>query len=386
MDKDLKDVSILMIGFDPGLLGIGSSGDAINRHKNYASYLKKLDIIIFSRSDIKENKISQNCTVYGVGHGISAILRAWVLARRLQKINHYDVFDMQDPHVTGFVGLLLKKEFKSKLEVHFHGDFWQNNLWLKQDKKNIFYNILQKIVVPRADAIRVVSKIIKDKLVKAGLEDKKIRVINTPVNQEQFEQVVDDYKITTLKNQYQGRKIILFVGRLVTAKNLPFLLEVIAKLKNKRNDFVLLIIGEGEKKEELSKIIEQKDLKNIVFLLGAKDQAEILAYYRSADLNTLLSTTESFGKVIIEAGVASTPTLASKTTGALSIIEDGKNGYLVEINDLEGTVTALDKIISSDNLKIIGQQAKHDFIRDYSQKNTYEKVKEFWWQIVNDKL
>ncbi|MDP2812139.1 MAG: glycosyltransferase family 4 protein, partial [bacterium] len=271
-------------------------------------------------------------------------------------------------------------------ELHFHGDFWQNSLWLRESKKNIFYNILQKIIVPRADAIRVTSHIIKDKLIKSGLNEKKIRVINTPVNQLQFGQALDQDEILAIKSKYPNKKIILFVGRLVAAKNLFFLLSAIEKLSVQRKDFVLVIIGAGEQEAELAKAIKEKDLAGIVFLLGAKNQAEILPYYRAADLNILLSTNESFGKVIIEAGIAGTPSLASKTSGALSIIEDGKTGWLVEINDLPSTVEKMNKILSSDNLKIVGQQAKHDFMRDYSQKNTYEKIQEFWWQIINDKL
>ena len=165
--SNLSDKSILMISFDIGLLNVGQSGDAVNRHREYAKNLKRLDIIVFGRADNSSNALSDNCLVYGVGNKLSSLWRAWILAKKLMRKNNYDLVDTQDPHLTGLLGWLLKKKYKIKFELHFHGDFWQNSLWLRESKKNIFYNILQKIIVPRADAIRVTSHIIKDKLIKS---------------------------------------------------------------------------------------------------------------------------------------------------------------------------------------------------------------------------
>lgn len=386
MEKDLKNTSILMLGFDQGLLGLGSSGDAIARHVKYAQGLKRLDIIIFTRSDIKENKIADNCTVYGIGHGIKAIFKSWQLAQDLYNKYHYDIFDMQDPHITGFIGLMLKNKFHNKLEIHFHGDFWQNNIWLKESFKNKFYNILQKIVVPRADAVRVVNRGIKNKLISSGIKENIIAVINTPVNQDQFQKNIDQTELDNIIKKY-NKKILLFVGRLVPAKNIPFLLKIIKKMSDSRQDFVLLLIGEGEQANFLSQEIKNLAMADFVFLLGAKKHEDLLAYYKAAYLNILLSTNESFGKVIIEAGLAGLPSLASRTLGPESIIEDGQSGWLVDINDLENTTKKLSDLLDDPSLVLeTGQRAKHEFAANYSRSQTFEKVKSFWYRIVNNQL
>ncbi len=384
MLKELLNTSILMISLDPGLLDAGSSGDVIERHKHYAHKLKKLDIIVLAKSKKKKNQLTNNCNIYGFDNTISSIFKAYSLGKKLFKKYNYDLIDTQDPHITGLIGYLLKRKFKSKLEVHFHGDFWNNKFWIKESFKNRIYNILQKIIVKKVDAIRVVNIRIKNKLIKSGVKKNIIKTINTAVNEEVFIKNIDSCKI---QNKYNNKKILLFVGRFVKAKNLFFLLEVINKLKEKRNDFILLLIGEGEEKDKLNKFIQENNLNNFVNILESKTHEELALYYNAAYLLLLLSTNESFGKVIIEAGFTNTPTLSSKSLGPQDIIKDNINGYLVEINNLDQTLNKLNYLLDNENLvKQVGKEAKNNFLLKYSQKETYKKVDELWYNIVNNRL
>lgn len=391
MAKELKDTSILMIGFDPNLLKKGIGVDVIERHQRYARSLKRLDIIIFARSKIKYNDISNNCRVHNVGHGIFAIDRALWFAKKLFRKYHYDIVDMQDPHVTGWIGYQLRKiygrKYKTKLEVHFHGDFWENKHWLKESWKNRGYNKIQKKIVKKADAIRVVNHRIKEKLVKAGIAANKIAVVSTPVNEAAFVGEVVPEKIQTLHMIYSNKKILLFIGRFVAAKNLLFFLKVIKKLKEKRDDFVAVMVGEGNLQDTLTTAIEANGLQKTVFTVKPQNHLRLVAYYRAAYLFTLLSTNESFGKVIVEAGMAGTPTLASRTLGAESIIEDNHTGWLVDINDEKQTLDKLEYILEhEEEVEKFGKQAKEDYLVRFGQDKAFERVTDFWYKIVNNEL
>jgi len=380
----LKKISILMISLDPGLLDSGSSGNVIERHKYYANKLKRLDIIVLAKSKNKKNKLSDNCNVYGFDNSFSSIFKAYNLGKKLFKKYNYNLIDTQDPHITGLIGYLLKIKFKSKLEVHFHGDFWKNKFWIKESLKNRVYNILQKILIKKVDAIRVVNKRIKSKLIESGIKKNIIVTINTAVNEEVFVKDIDSFEI---QNKYNNKKILLFVGRLVKAKNLFFLLEVIKKLKEKRDDFILLLIGEGEEKDKLNKFIKENNLSDYVNILEPKSHKELSLYYNVAYLLILLSTNESFGKVIIETGFTNTPTLSSESLGPQDIIKDNINGYLVEINNLDQTLDKLDYLLNNKDLvEQAGKEAKKNFLLKYSQKETYKKVEELWYNIVNNRL
>ena len=106
-----------MISLDPGLLDSGSSGNVIERHKYYSGNLKRLDIIVFAKSKNKKNKLSDNCNVHGFDNSIFSIFKAYNLGKKLFKKYNYDLIDSQDPHITGLLGYLLKRKFKSKFIV-----------------------------------------------------------------------------------------------------------------------------------------------------------------------------------------------------------------------------------------------------------------------------
>ena len=372
-----------MISFDTGLLRPSSSGDAIVRHQKYAQTLKRLDIIVLGKSDDEKNKLADNSTVYGVGNKPSSVIDAWKLACKLMDKYRYDLVDTQDPHLTGMIGCWLKGKYGIKFELHFHGDFWKNPKWVSLKFKNKIFNLVQKRTVSKADAIRVVNRKIKEKLMKSGISSDKIKVINTPVDTEKFAQNADT---NSIESKY-GKKILLYVGRLVPVKNLPFLLEAIKKVKEKRNDFVFLAIGEGSECDGLIDFVNKNNLQDTVHFLGPKNHDELISYYKAAYLFLLMSVSESFGKVIIEAGLTGTPSLASRTLGPGAIIEDGKNGWLVDINDMDATVRKINELLDNDSMvKEIGQKIEKDFAKDYSREQTFEKVGDFWLSIVNDQL
>ena len=196
-------MKILMISIDKGLLGRGQLGDVLDRHKKYGEHCERLDIIVLSSVGYENYQLSNKVTAYPTNSK-----KKWQYYYDAMKIGKelfgrykYDLIVTQEPFITGLIGCQLKKKFGTKLLIHFHGDFWQNSLWLRESKKNIFYNILQKIIVPRADAIRVTSHIIKDKLIKSGLNEKKIRVINPLYSNssKKYGRILFLYKTETVK-------------------------------------------------------------------------------------------------------------------------------------------------------------------------------------------
>lgn len=381
MPKELSDISILMISLDPQFLS--ESGDVINRHQKYADGLKRLDVIVLAGEPGIVRKLADNYYIYSAGRGWGSLRRAYKIGLGLFVKNKYDLVDTQDPHATGIIGLWLSRRWHKPLEVHFHGDFWQNDYWLKESFKNRLYSIIQKKIVRKAAGIRVVSQRIKDKLLESGIPANKIAVIHTPINDELFNLPVDAEKVEAIQTKY-GKKILLSVGRLVAAKNLPFMLKVIKELKSRRHDFVLLMIGNGAQKNELLFLISQYHLQDTVFLLGEKEQHLLVDYYQAAYLLLFLSTNESFGKVIIEAGLRNTPTLASDTLGAMTIINDNQTGWLVNINNLQQTVDKLDYLLSNhQEVERVSLIAKEYFLTNYAQANTYQKISDFWQKIVS---
>lgn len=373
---------VLMISLDPGLVDKGSStGNTLERHQAYASRVASLDIMVLGGRNAS-TMTYDSLTIHSVGvSGLAGLFRGMKLARRIAHEKQANIIVTQDPHATGWIGMRLKYELHIPLLVDVHGDFFNNLAWLRESWKHRLYAMLQKRVLHAADHIRVVSFGIEVKLRAAGIPKEQITVIETPINSDVFLSFDEHQKIflEEIKFKYQHTNVLVFSGRLVLAKNLEFLIRIVAALKKKREDFLLLIIGDGELRSRLEQLVTKERVSSHVQFLGAVPHAELAAYYRIARCLILPSTNESFGKVIIEAGLSGTTTLASNTTGAQNIIIDGRTGFLAPINDLDAFVGMLEELLDyPEQTKQLGDWAKEEYSKKYSGDETIDRIITLW--------
>lgn len=372
-----------MIGLDRNLFRADSIGDVIERHKKYAQYVDRLDMIIFSKKGLVERKINAKLNVYPT-NSLFKIFYAWDAYKVTRPLVHPDTLIIcQDPFLTALTGWFLKRKFKTPLLIHFHGDFWQNPYWLQEKWYNLILLLLSKFLVRKADGIRVVSSGIKQKLIKAGLLENKIRVIPTPtVNLEKF-QNYDLGEVKKIKEQYHHRKIILYVGRLVKEKNLPLLLKAVKKIVSRYPQCVFLIIGQGPEEKKLKNQVLNYKLPDYVKFLGPLKHKDLINYYQACYALVLPSFSESFGKVILEAGLTQKPTVATATTGAKEIIVDGQTGFLVPINNRTALSKAIIKLLQDENLvQEMGQKAKEHILAKFNPEQITQKMIGFWKELV----
>jgi len=146
-------------------------------------------------------------------------------------------------------------------------------------------------------------------------------------------------------------KILLFVGRLVPIKNLPFLISGFKKMKYKINTLKLLIIGEGPEKAKILKLIDKYRLNNDVLLLGYIENKELWKYYQISDIFVLTSNYDNFPNVILEAMINKLPIVATRVGGISLQIKDGINGYLVTPNNIDVLVEKIVTLLYNEDLK-----------------------------------
>ena len=368
--KSASDLRVLMISLDQGLWGQGS-GDVLQRHIDYAARVKSLDIIVLGGSRSESKKVTEHLTIHSTGgQGLFKAFKAYLLAKRLCA-QGIDLIDTQDPHMTGLIGWLLKRQFSLPLEVHCHGDFIANPYWRAESWKNSWYEKLQRFILKRADGVRVVSPLIAAKIEQAHLTKASVVTINTPVNIETFPQ-----RMTQPNPAYFT---IVSTMRLVAAKNIPFTLDVVVAVCAAHPEVRYRIIGDGPLKSEVERLIADKNLQSHVTLVGSLAPEAVAREYAQADCMLLLSTNESFGKVIIEAGAVGVPTIASMTLGAQTIIQADQTGILVPINDLTATVAAIERLIA-DRLACqrLGQTAASDYRQRFQRATSMDAIISLW--------
>lgn len=117
----------------------------------------------------------------------------------------------------------------------------------------------------------------------------------------------------------EGKKVLLFVGRLVALKNVKFALR--AFIKANLDNTIFVIVGDGPEKEKLEKIAAGNPA---VIFTGRLEGDELYAWYNVGQVFTLPSYKEPFGAVTNEALVAGCKVLISKDAGSNCLVKDGK--------------------------------------------------------------
>ena len=147
-----------------------------------------------------------------------------------------------------------------------------------------------------------------------------------------FNNVVPEETKQNLRNNYalNGKKVLLFVGRLVEEKGLQYLLPAIKNLPDTLQ-VKLLIVGRGEKKESLLEYVQQNKMENVQFIDYVPNE-ELIQYYAVADCLVLPSITTStfkgWGIVIHEAMNQGCPVIATNAVAAAmeGLCSKGKTG------------------------------------------------------------
>ncbi|WP_455107432.1 glycosyltransferase family 4 protein [Porphyromonas sp.] len=167
--------------------------------------------------------------------------------------------------------------------------------------------------------------------------------------------------------------IILGVGRLIPSKNFGELISIWGKMAKDYPDWKLQILGGGYKKENLEAQIKELGVESQVELLG--DTKKVAPYYLNASISVSTSAYEGFPLFMLESITAGIPLISyACPCGPRDIINDGSNGFVVEMGDQETFVTRLRTLIEDVNLR---KQMGHN-ARETAELYTPERVMERW--------
>lgn len=138
----------------------------------------------------------------------------------------------------------------------------------------------------------------------------------------------------------EGKKVFLFVGRLVDIKNVDTAIRAFSRLDQDKNVFV--IVGDGPERNKWEQLAHELNT-NVIFT-GRKEGQDLNAWYNVADIFVLPSYQEPFGAVTNEALLAGCYALVSNKAGSSCLIEEGVNGFTFSPMDVDGLVTRMSEV------------------------------------------
>ena len=254
-------------------------------------------------------------------------------------------------HAHNLPSAIPMKQANGKKILTLHGNYAEQIKLLYGDTVGGFSKSFEKEALSWADAITAVSKSAVDYYRKLGF------------NVHYIPNAIDlDLILNTGKKLYQ--KQVIFVGRLSKEKGVDILIDAFNMISN---DVHLLIIGDGPEKKNLEK---QSKNKNVHFL-GYVNHEKTLEYIRGSDALLQPSRKEGLSTTLLEAMGCRVPIIATNVGGNTELIDDMKNGILIESENAKQIVDSIKKILNNDNLK---KELTEDAYRKIVNEYDWNKV------------
>ena len=197
--------------------------------------------------------------------------------------------------------------------------------------------------------------------------NRKIKMIHNGIAEIKFQDKATARKSLTARSDLTVKNTLWIgtISELHNNKGLPFVIRAVHKLIKRGYDISFFIIGEGEERFQLEQFIKKLDLENNVFLLGHIDNASELLH--AFDIFTLTSIKEGLPYVLLEAGLAGLPVIATNTGGIPEIIENRKSGRLVHAKNSHDIENAISDLIDfkKDNIEY-GRALKEKVEKDFT--------------------
>jgi glycosyltransferase involved in cell wall biosynthesis len=272
--------------------------------------------------------------------------------RELSRVDT-DILHYHHPYIFAAIVHFIARPKYKHLTVSYHGDITRQKHIMK------FFNPVYEAFLNRADRIHVLSEFIKDlstTLNAIKYKKNQIHVIpyGIPINSFQN---INDENINKIKDIFNNKTIILYVGRFYPAKGVEYLIRAM----NYVNDnAVLVLIGSGFLKKSLETIVSQNKLETKVFFTGDKIDQELIDYYQACHMLALPSISETFGIVQLEAMACAKPVINTNlNTASNKVSVHNETGLTVEPHSPEALAMAINTLISDDQLREkLGNNAK----------------------------
>ncbi|MFH1522944.1 MAG: glycosyltransferase family 4 protein [Patescibacteria group bacterium] len=266
---------------------------------------------------------------------------------------------------------------ESKIVYTAHG--WVFNEPLQTWKK-LFYKYAEKFTSFFKDKIICVSEFDRQVALKEKIcNPKKLITIHNGIKPINFlSKEMSRQKFPLLSKGGQGGVWIGSIGNLYPTKGFEYLIEAARILiTNYKLQITTVIIGEGQERKNLEKLIKQNSLQNNIILAGnISDAAKLL---KAFDIYVCSSVKEGLSYTIIEAMQAGLPIVATDVGGNPELIEDQKTGLLVKSQNPEKIAEKIIELINNPELGIkLGEQAKIKALEEFSLGKTVEETKKVY--------
>lgn len=256
-------------------------------------------------------------------HGLLIFLGCLRLVCRLHREQKFDCIDAHYVFPDGLAAVLLGKWLGIPVVISARGSDIDLFPSFRLIRPQICWTLRH------ADGLVAVSRALGQKMLDLGASC--VEVIGNGIEAQSFYPVPRDLA-RVRAHLPQAAKIILSVAALVPCKGHRLLLTAYAEVAKSYSDLLLVLVGGGELRHELTQQIRDLHLEDRVVMAGKIPNNELKFWYSAADVSCLASSREGMPNVLLEALACGTPLVATNVGGVPEVITSSEIGILVEEN------------------------------------------------------
>lgn len=324
----------------------------------------------FKEMNVKHNKINFSRNPFSLSNK-----SAYTQIKNLQKIGNFDVVHVHTP-VASFVTRLALRNQKIKMIYTAHGfHFYEGAPLINW----MIYYPLEKIAARWTDTLVTINSEDLERAKKFNLRNNgEVKLMHgVGISPE-------EYKLENFKREEYRERIglakddfgILILAELNKNKNHIQIIKALELLKGRYPNIKVLCAGKGPLENVLKDKVMELNLENSIKFLGFRKDVKELLY--SCDCVSLMSIREGLGKCLIEGMIAAQPILSTNTRGPKELIENNKNGLLVDVGDFQKTAYSIEQLYINESKRIQYINESNKKVSKYYMKNVLKEIRYFY--------
>jgi glycosyltransferase involved in cell wall biosynthesis len=245
-----------------------------------------------------------------------------------------------DPYIDGLIVYLLGIITGTPYCVSLHADY-DKIYEISSESTPMFFGskkltkLLGRFVLSHTPMVLPISNYLTQFAIHNGANPESIRIIPHGVNILKFQEEPDVQ--FRKKLGLDGRKLIVYAGRLSKEKYIYDIFKSAKKIANKYPNAIFLIIGDGPEKNALFKIIQKYNLEKNVIMMGFLPNDTVIKIESIADINLCLLA----GFSLIEAGLSGNPVIAYDVEWHSELITNGESGLIIKEGDIDSLTNSI---------------------------------------------
>ncbi len=329
----------LFISNDPSIFDATSPARA--RMRRYAEAIGELHVVSKAPRAARLSR-EGGLTLHPVAPGLGSLFFMWRVAKRVAQECRVEVVSAQDPFEHGLIAQNVARHAGARLHVQLHTDML-SPYFAEGSLKNRIRVLIANLVLPHADAIRVVSERMRQ-----GLVARFGRRIAAPAVLPIAPEIRTGEPVAFPPHAFSF--VLLYAGRLAPEKRIPDVLHALKEVRRKHPSVGLFIAGSGSEERRLAALVRSEHLTDAVVFLGERG-ADALGLMKSAHALVQASAYEGYGRTLLEAALARLAIVSTEVGIIGSVLVPEREALATPVADVHMLARQILRLIEDEQLR-----------------------------------